>query len=528
MKPSHYRDKFAALREGVCDRIGLSQLARQIAGSFMDHYYQDGHYDADYIDLICEMATTFQDRDLSRAVSAAFFSVTIEELCDDYEDFQFEAYSQVMSQVISYCRQIPAGEKIDRYLNRYHLLSADDIYSRAGRIHNQQYRFRMESKAVRQIYLLSRITVGADVAIVSVIIQRLSVLFPNAQITLLGSLKLGEIFGGNPRLRIKEAAYTRGGGLLERLERWCDVVDMLDEESAADGGQEVLVIDPDSRMTQLGVLPICEEENYLYFNSHGDLPSAGNPCMAELANAWLDGVFGRSEFCYPAVWLDAGVLHYAGNLTHSLRQNGCRRICTVNFGVGGNPRKRLGLDFEKKLICKILKEPHSVVILDEGFGPEELAASGAIIEAVKLAGYAVGRIQFKESVAENFSHGLLTAECTIGQIAALIGSSDEFIGYDSACQHIAAAIAVATVTVFAGSNNPHFIRRWSACGNTACKVVHVDTQGHAEDVNPEEVINRIMEERPHKVRKAGSRIKIVSYKDSRSKEANDKLEGRTV
>jgi ADP-heptose:LPS heptosyltransferase len=528
MKPSHYRDKIITLQEGACDRHALSQLAKQIAGSFMDHYYQDGHYDAGYIDLICEMATFFQDKELSRAVSSAFFSVIIEELCDDYEDFQFEAYSKVMSQVISYCRRIPAGEKIERYLNRFKLFCAEDIVNRAGRIHTRKYRFEAKTKAVKQIYLLSRITVGADVAIVSVMIQRLSILFPDAQITLLGSLKLNEIFGGNSRLRIRHAAYVRGGGLLERLESWCDVVDMMDEETAADEGQGVLVLDPDSRMTQLGVLPICEEENYLYFNSHNDLPSAGNPCMAELTNAWMDSVFGRAEFCYPAVWVDAGVLDCAGNLTNSLRQSGCRRITAVNFGVGGNPRKRLGLEFEKKLICELLKEPQSVVILDEGFGPEELANSQAIIEAVKSAGYAVGRVPFNHSSIENFSHGLLTAECTIGQIAALIGSSDEFIGYDSACQHIAAALAVGPVTVFVGSNNPHFIRRWSACGNTSCKVVHVDTQGHADNVSPDEIVGRIIDELPRKTRKAGSRIKIVSYKDAQSKSVKDKLEGRTV
>ena len=54
------------------------------------------------------------DRELSRAVSSAFFSVIVEELCDDYEEFQFEVYNRVMSQVISYCRNIPAGKKIDR------------------------------------------------------------------------------------------------------------------------------------------------------------------------------------------------------------------------------------------------------------------------------------------------------------------------------------------------------------------------------------------------------------------------------
>ena len=52
-------------------------------------------------------------------------------------------------------------------------------------------------------------------------------------------------------------------------------------------------------------------------------------------------------------------------------------------------------------------------------------------------------------------------EAGIGQTAALIGTSDDFIGYDSACQHIAASLGIPAVTVFAGTNNPRFIRRWS-------------------------------------------------------------------
>jgi ADP-heptose:LPS heptosyltransferase len=517
------------MQQTACDRAALSQLARQIANSFMDRYYQDGHYDDGYIDLMCEMATFFADKELSRVVSSAFFSVIIEELCDDYEDFQFEAYHRVMSQVISYCRHAPAAKKLDGYLNRFNLCSADDIFKRAGRIHVRNPRFCAQAKTVKRIYVLSRITVGADVAIVSVMIQRLLLLFPDTQIILLGSLKLNEIFGGNPRLQIREAAYIRSGGLLERLESWCEIIDMLDEDAAANGGDAALFIDPDSRITQLGILPICEEERYLYFNSHRDSPSTRNACMAEHANVWMDEVFGRSDFCYPRVWLDPKVLDQAQKITHSLRQSGCRRITAVNFGVGGNSRKRLGLEFEKKLICELLKQPNSVVILDQGFGAEELAGSQAIIAEVKSKGHAVRQARFQHGSIENFPHGLLAVECTIGEISALIGGSHEFIGYDSACQHIAAAMAVPAVTVFVGSNNPRFIRRWSACGNTSCQVVHVDALGHPEEISLDEIIDRIMEERLHKNRKACSAIKIEDCKNSPRKEVKkkDNLKGRT-
>ncbi len=527
MKPSHYRDKLAILQKTAFDKNALVQLAKQTAGSFMDHYYREGNYDEGYIDLICEMATFFPDKELNSMVSSAFFNVVIEELCDDYEDFQFETYNRIMSQVISYCREVRADRKLDRYLNKFNLFSAEDIFRRAARIHIQNYHINAETKAVKRIFLLSRITVGADVAIISVMIQRLSVIFPDAEIVILGSLKLKDIFGGNPRLRIREADYTRNGGLFERLGSWYKVVDILEEETAGNGADATLVIDPDSRITQLGILPIFEDENYLYFNSHNDSLSDKNACMAELANTWVDKVFGQLKFCHPRVWLEPKLLNRSRKIANSLVQSGCRRITAVNFGVGGNPRKRLGISFEKKLICELLKQPKSIVILDKGFGADELTASQQIIEEAKIKGHPVRQAELRRGEVENFSHGLLAVECGIGEITALIGISDEFIGYDSACQHIAAALAVPTVTVFAGSNSPRFIRRWSACGDTSCKVVHVDTFGHPEYIDLDEVINRIMEERQPKTRIAGSEIRAIGGKDSQLRDVKDKLADRT-
>jgi ADP-heptose:LPS heptosyltransferase len=86
-------------------------------------------------------------------------------------------------------------------------------------------------------------------------------------------------------------------------------------------------------------------------------------------------------------------------------------------------------------------------------------------------------------------------KCGIGEMAAIISHSDEYLGYDSACQHIAAAAHTPTLTVFAGTNNKNFIRRWSACGDTDCRIVHVNTLTDPAHVDANEVISRIMQER---------------------------------
>jgi ADP-heptose:LPS heptosyltransferase len=495
MKPSFYREKWNALINSDVDGESLAHLSRQIGHSFLDHYYQDGHYEQDYIDLICEMATAFPQIELNNIVSTVFFSVVIEELCDDYEDFQFKAYNRVMSQVISYCRKLPSGAWLDQCLNRFHLHYADDIAARAERIRTLEHRIDSAGKNVCQIFIPSRITVGADVAIVSVIIQRLYLIFPQAQIILLGSPKLAEIFSANPRLRIIQLDYVRRGSLLERFSSWQKLLEIIDEQTKSADRDTALVIDPDSRILQLGILPVISDENYLYFDTHNDWLSSKNACMSELTNAWLDKVFGPGKFCYPQLWLDPSLLNQAKKITGSLIKNGCSKITAINFGFGGNPRKRLGPDFEKKLVCELLKQPKAVVILDRGFGTEELNASQQIIDELQSKGHPVLQNQFGRIDVGNFSHGLLAVECNTGEIASLIANSHDFIGYDSACQHISAALAVPTITIFTGSNNPRFIRRWSACGNTSCKVVHVNTIFNCENIDLDEIINRIMEER---------------------------------
>ena len=110
-------------------------------------------------------------------------------------------------------------------------------------------------------------------------------------------------------------------------------------------------------------------------------------------------------------------------------------------------------------------------------------------------GFTAVSSRFEDFDPGGMSSGLVGIECGIGEMAALISSSDEYIGYDSACQHIAAALAVPTCTVFIGSNNPRFIRRWSAFGPAKREIIHVDTLSHPGCIDLEDVIARIHEVR---------------------------------
>jgi hypothetical protein len=90
MKSSFYRDKWSELKSAPAGERQVRHLSRQIAYSFMDAYLKDCHYEADYIDLLCEMTTFWEDPLLNGIAAQALFSIIIESLCDDFEDLQTE------------------------------------------------------------------------------------------------------------------------------------------------------------------------------------------------------------------------------------------------------------------------------------------------------------------------------------------------------------------------------------------------------------------------------------------------------
>jgi ADP-heptose:LPS heptosyltransferase len=143
----------------------------------------------------------------------------------------------------------------------------------------------------------------------------------------------------------------------------------------------------------------------------------------------------------------------------------------------------------------LLEEPDTVILLDKGFGDEEVHYIDSLIAAINDAGHPVAHASFSGGVEKAMTCGVIGIETGIGEMAALIKHADEFIGYDSACQHIAAAQATPCITIFAGSNNMRFIRRWSAHSPESSHIVHVDTLTHPGLIDTDDIMTRIMQVR---------------------------------
>ena len=503
MKSSFYRKKWTALIKKTPDQEAIRRLSRQIAYSFLDYYLKDCRYEEEYIDLLCEMATFSEDPKLTDPGTQALFGIIIESLCDDFEELQTLTYNKVMTQVISYCRSLPAGGEIDQSLRNFGIYSPKDILDRINKIRANDNSLSPR-ESVDKILLLSRVTIGADVAITSVIIERLAGIFPEAEILLIGDGRLKEIYGGNPRVRIRKVPYSRRGGLLGRLSSWHLVLKIIQQETDSCRPKKTILVDPDSRLSQLGVLPLIPIDDYFFFDSRSDTSLNSKMSMPELANSWLNKLTGEEGFCYPGVWIPETYMGRATQFCRGLKENGARKIIVVNFGVGGNPRKRVGRRMEEKLLLTLLQEPDTLILLDKGFGEEELLNSNLLIDAVEKQGYQALHILFDSGNKPPFDKGgmqkfadrkpgggIIGVQSRIGEIAALIANCDEFIGYDSACQHIAAALKIPCLTIFAGSNNMRFIRRWSAYGQESCNIIHVDTLTDPASIDVDDIITRI-------------------------------------
>ncbi len=296
----------------------------------------------------------------------------------------------------------------------------------------------------QRVVVLSRVTLGADVAVTSVLLAAAKRRFPHAEILFAGPHKNYELFAADARIRHAPLDYPRGS-LAERLEAGRALREMVEGPDA--GSVPAIVIDPDSRLTQLGLLPVCAEETYYFFESR-TYGAATDHSLPELAAQWAGEILG----------VDGARPYLALGRKHRKTAG-----ISVSLGVGENPAKRIPGPFEAELL-KLLDETGLPLTIDAGAGGEEA-------ERVKRAIEASG-------VAATMWEG------SFAGFARIIAGSQLYVGYDSAGQHVAAACGVPLISIFAGFPSPRMFTRWRPQGER-CHVIRVD------EPDPEAVLARV-------------------------------------
>ena len=328
----------------------------------------------------------------------ALFSVVAEGLSDRFEPRLADAYAEIFSEVLA--SAAPAH-------------TASDLLERYRRVR----RPRTFAGEVRRVFVLSRVTLGADVAVTSVLLDAIKRRFPRARIVFVGPRKNWDLFAGDARIEHLPLAYVRQATLRDRVA----ACPWLTEPAS-------IVVDPDSRITQLGLLPVCPEESYYFFESRAYGGESGDP-LGTLARRWAAETFGIENaraYIAPAERPDFP----AGGIA-------------VSLGVGENPAKRVADPFEERLL-ETLAARGLPLILDAGAGGEEAAR-------VERAAAACGS-------------SLAIWRGSFAGFASIVARSLLYVGYDSAGQHVAAACGVPLVTVFAGTPCQRFIERWRPTG----------------------------------------------------------------
>jgi len=376
-----------------------SILASELAHEILDACLKDGTWPIRPLDDLITRALDEEDQFASINATRALFSIVIEELGDLFEPALCDVYARLFAHVIS--RALPEYD-------------AQELMLRYRRV--RQVR-RFQGGEVSRVFVLSRVTLGADVAVTSVALAAAKERFPDAEICLVGPAKNAELFAADPKIVPIGVGYGRGSVLRERLLAAAELRVAVDELSS-------VVIDPDSRLTQLGLIPVCDDARYFFFESRA-FGGALNASLPELIAEWLREVFDVGPHVpYVAPTPQAPIADIA-----------------VSLGVGENADKRIDDDFELAVLQKLLTYGRTI-LLDRGAGGEEAQRVDALVSKL---GHPPLLHLHDGSYASFASH---------------IAQSNLYVGYDSAGQHVAAAAGVALVSVFTGYVSERMFFRW--------------------------------------------------------------------
>ncbi len=398
--------------------------ASDLAARLLDACLNDRAWDPGEATALTAAALSQDDRQ-ARAASQALFSGLAEPLADPFEPRLAAEFARLFSHVIE--RALPgldAGSLATRYREVRHV----------RRVPNEPQR----------VVVLSRVTLGADVAITSLFLDAAKRRFPAAEIVLAGTSKSWELFERDPRLSLFAVEYGRTSTLADRLACFEPLARLC-------GQEDTILLDPDSRLSQLGLLPLCPAPRHFLFESRAYGGDSLDP-LPVLAARWLSETLGIGDaepYLHPKFNFDFGGAP----------------VVTASFGVGENPAKRIDDLFEQEIAAH-LAGLQAQVFIDAGApGSEEEAR---VRKAVEAAGAAGERIGIHTGPFASF--------------AAMIAASSLYFGYDSAGQHVAAALGVPLVSVFNGFAGERMLARWSPYGPGPVTVLRADQFHDAQDL----------------------------------------------
>lgn len=414
------------------------------------------------------------------------FRDLIEPLGDSFLVRDRRLQQRLLARIVSRVRRLPEAQPFHERLIQVGLDDEDAVVDRTRRLAGMKT--PALPRRVKRVLIPSRVTLGADLLLTSAIVGTCLEAFPDAEIVFLGSRKnAGLIAPDSSRFRTRELSYPRRGSLLERLLTWVDLVDGVSEETLGlAAGRDLIVINPDSRFLQSGLLPVIPpgREAGSYFGWDPSVSGKETEERSQSAdlNRWLREMFRSRSWNPlrgPSLHLEDSVRSRAEEMLASLNLGQDPVLVGMNLGVGGNPDKRIHRnretvsDFERRLVTGLLDQG-ATLVLDAGLGRDELAQARRLYLELRERGLGTARIAGGRLLRDDPGRlpvRLVLFQGPVDEFGALLEQCRIYVGYDSLGQHLAGALNLDLVTVFGGHASPLFARRWRPGGRGRIRVI---------------------------------------------------------
>ena len=455
-----------------------AHLADAAAGLFMQRWLEEKEIDYGAIAIIGSLISD-DDEKISESATKPLFEKAIEPLMDSFLPENRRAYDLLFIRLVDILRHFPSGKKLDGALDGMGCPTEEAMRKRAEKAREARP-LTLDKKKIRKVFVLSRVTIGADIAVTSVVLKYLQSEMPDAEILFLAPKADAAQLFSFEGVVIEDLPYPRRGAFAGRLQSWISCVELLEKHTKGLSGSEFLIADPDSRITQLGLLPMTGSlENYLFFNpslSSDELEGGKAVSLAAAANAWLNKIFGKEKSIHPSVNVRKEDAAFARKVFDVFSLDGNQAVA-IKLGVGGNDTKRVGDEFELDLAREILTAGKTIII-DAPQKEKESVRADSIAAALEKEGIRAARVmdvagQLSSAPAQKGAQVLLfnRARADLGRFAATMALCRQFISYNSMGQHLAGALGLDGVAVFAGCPSPRFTERWTPTGKGNMRVV---------------------------------------------------------
>ena len=416
-------------------------------------------------DFIAEQSNSDNELEQSAAIRCLFADL-VEAWNDSFSMRGRNAYAAIFGRIVwKVCEN---DEMLMNSLKLFNISSEDQLQNRY--LCHRQGKKLVINEETKRIVVLSRVTIGADILLSSVVVKRLRQQFPDAEIIITGNKKLYGLFGSMPNLRVEALDYARRGSLSTRLRSWISLHEQIRSLKPD------LVVAPDSRLDQLGMLPICSIEQYALWENL-QLEDA-TQSLSSLADHWICRILDlhTDPPCYPELSFSTDMQELSDHMESLISG---KNFIAVKLDYGGNSDKALSREWEIEILRCMIDRGWRILI-DRGFGDEELKNSDAVMRGVGMSAFDIsehdpdnGQLITEVQEADIQDASIIRFYGSIAAWAAATKHCQLAFSYDSVGHHLAAALGTPLVIAFTGYKDEAFPIAWQPRGPGEINIVKI-------------------------------------------------------